>query len=79
MTTARASKKTSRERDRSGILYVDVGADSLGELDAWIERINEKSRGPRCSRAIVVKTLLADALERLGADGIAPWEAKVSP
>mgnify|MGYP007071583288 CR=1 FL=1 len=68
--TKKTAKKT--ERDRSGALYVLLEPAQLGELDGWIERLNEGNEGPQWTRTAVVRALISRGLRERGAKGEAP-------
>jgi hypothetical protein len=68
-----ATRKPKREPpEGTKSLFVYLPVDLVDGIDAWVDRLNEASDGPRWTRTDVVRRSLARSLEERGKKGEAP-------
>lgn len=73
MATSKKQAQAGDKRGRGGqALYAVVGEKLIEDLDAWVDRLNEKSAGPKWTRQDVVKAALARAVRERGEAGKDP-------
>lgn len=75
-----ASPKTARTKPKRVVkrpegttqINVNVPSDLLAKLDAWVEQLNASPEGARWTRTDIIRTLLAQGIEKRATKGEAP-------
>jgi hypothetical protein len=65
-------KRVVKRPEGTTPLNLNLPAEVMEGLDAWVERLNAKVSGPRWTRTDVVRTTLAKAISERGEKGEAP-------
>lgn len=75
MATKKPAKKSSPpEREREGILYAHVGAETLATAHTWLDAVNAKTRGPKWTMKDFMRRLIESGFAEHGAAGTLPPE-----
>lgn len=66
------AKRTTTRPEGTTPLNINLPTEVFARLDAWVERLNAQSAGPRWTRTDVIRTALVRALDERGDGGGSP-------